>query len=206
MLSVPITIVSAVIGSVIVFQIVKTSFGAALAEKAGPLVQRLSRGFAENAFSLLLFLRLAPVFPFCAVNAVAGLCRVPLRSFIAATIIGIIPASIAFALIGSGLDGVIDVQMASYKVVRRGAGCGELQFHAGALLPSHPGTDPWPRRAGPRVADPARCEALEAAAGMIDGHLDIGDDGGGPAGNHFADVASKPVTNRVIRVVRTLRS
>ena len=135
-LSVPATVISAVIGSIIVFQIVRTSFGAALAEKAGPLVQRLSRGFAENAFNLLLFLRLAPVFPFWAVNAVAGLCRVPLRSFITATIIGIIPASIAFALIGSGLDGVIDTQMASYTacVTAKGAANCSFTLEASSLL------------------------------------------------------------------------
>lgn len=115
MLSAPVTMVSAVIGSAIVFEIVRTSFGAALAERAGPLVQKCQRGFAENAFSLLLFMRLAPVFPFCAVNAVSGLCRVPLRTFVLATAIGIIPASIAFALIGSGLDRVIDMQLEVYR-------------------------------------------------------------------------------------------
>lgn len=114
-LSIPATLVAAVAGAVIVFEIVKTSFGATLAERAGPMVQRLSAGFAQNAFSLLLFLRLTPVFPFWAVNAVAGLCRIPLRSFIAATALGIIPASIAFALVGSGLDVVIDRQLAAYE-------------------------------------------------------------------------------------------
>ena len=94
-ISAPVTVAAAVTGAAAVFQIVKTSFGAALAERAGPMVQRLSRGFAENAFSLLLFLRLTPVFPFWAVNAVAGLCRIPMRTFIAATALGIIPASFA---------------------------------------------------------------------------------------------------------------
>ncbi len=115
LISVPATVVAAVIGATIVFQAVKTSFGAALARRAGPLVQRLSRGFADNAFSLLLFLRLVPAFPFCAVNAVSGLCRVPFRTFVAATVIGIIPASIAFALVGSGLDTAIGEQMAAYQ-------------------------------------------------------------------------------------------
>ncbi len=115
LVSVPVTIVAAVIGAVIVFQIVKTSLGAALAERAGPLVQRVSRGFAENAFSYLLFLRLAPVFPFFMVNAVAGICRVPLRTFIIATAIGIIPGSLAFALLGAGLDSVIDTQRAAFE-------------------------------------------------------------------------------------------
>lgn len=114
-ISVPVTITAAVIGAIIVFQIVKTSLGAALATRAGPLVQRVSQGFAENAFSYLLFLRLAPVFPFFMVNAVAGLCRVPLKTFIIATAIGIIPGSLAFALLGAGLDGVIDTQRAAYE-------------------------------------------------------------------------------------------
>jgi uncharacterized membrane protein YdjX (TVP38/TMEM64 family) len=83
--SAPVTVFAAVTGAAAVFQIVKTSLGAALAERAGPFLQRLSRGFAENAFSLLLFLRLTPVFPFWAVNAVAGLSRIPMRTFVIAT-------------------------------------------------------------------------------------------------------------------------
>lgn len=135
-ISVPATLAAAVAGSIIVFEIVKTSFGAALAERASPMVQRLSEGFSRNAFSLLLFLRLTPIFPFWAVNAVAGLCRVPLRSFIAATALGIIPASIAFALVGSGLDVVIDRQLAAYQACiaqLRAASCA-LDLNAASLV------------------------------------------------------------------------
>jgi uncharacterized membrane protein YdjX (TVP38/TMEM64 family) len=135
-ISAPVTVVAAVAGAAIVFEIVRTSFGAALAERAGPLVQKLQRGFAENAFSLLLFLRLAPVFPFCAVNAVSGLCRVPLRTFVLATLIGIIPASIAFALIGSGLDRVIDLQLAVYRdcVAANGPAACRIAIEPSALI------------------------------------------------------------------------
>ena len=135
-LSAPATIVAAVVGAAIVFEIVKTSFGAALAEKSGPFVQKLSKGFAENAFSLLLFLRLTPVFPFWAVNAVAGLSRIPLNTFIAATALGIIPASFAFALIGSGLDGVIDDQLMAFKLcaAENGAANCHLSLSASALV------------------------------------------------------------------------
>ena len=114
--SAPVTTLAATAGAAIVFEIVKTSFGAALAERSGPFLRRLSQGFSENAFSLLLFLRLTPVFPFWAVNAVAGLSRIPLRTFLAATVIGIIPGSIAFALIGAGLDGVINDQLMAFQV------------------------------------------------------------------------------------------
>lgn len=116
MLSAPVTTLAATAGAAIVFEIVKTSFGAALAERSGPFLARLSRGFAENGFSLLLFLRLTPVFPFWAVNAVAGLSRMALGTFLAATLIGIIPGAIAFALVGAGLDQVIDDQALAFKV------------------------------------------------------------------------------------------
>ena len=109
-LSAPVSVVAATIGASIMFQIVKTSLGAALAEKAGPFVQRLSDGFAKDAFNYLLFLRLIPAFPFFVVNAVAGVCRVPLKTFIIATFIGIIPGSFAFAWLGRGLGSVIDAQ------------------------------------------------------------------------------------------------
>jgi len=136
MISVPATITAAVIGSIIVFQIVKTSLGATLAERAGPLVKKVSTRFARDAFHYLLFLRLAPVFPFFMVNAVAGLCRVRLRTFVLATIIGIIPASFAFALLGSGLDEVIDVQLASHQacIAEKGAGNCMFNLDASALL------------------------------------------------------------------------
>lgn len=135
-ISAPATIIAAVIGAAIVFEIVKTSFGAALAEKSGPFVQKLSQGFAENAFGLLLFLRLTPVFPFWAVNAVAGLSRMPLRVFVAATALGIIPGAFAFALVGSGLDGVIEDQLMAYRVCagENGAGNCHVSLSAAALI------------------------------------------------------------------------
>jgi uncharacterized membrane protein YdjX (TVP38/TMEM64 family) len=127
-LSAPVTVIAAVSGAAAVFQIVKTSLGAALAERAGPFLQRLARGFAENAFSLLLFLRLTPVFPFWAVNAVAGLSGMPLRTFVIATAIGIIPASLAFALIGSGLDRTIDEQRAAHEACVAAKGAANCSF------------------------------------------------------------------------------
>jgi uncharacterized membrane protein YdjX (TVP38/TMEM64 family) len=115
-LSVPITVIAATIGATVVFQIVKTSLGAVVAERAGPFVQRLSNGFSEDAFNYLLFLRLVPAFPFFIVNAVAGVCRVEFRTFVLATFIGIIPGAIAFAWLGRGLGSVIDVETAAHDV------------------------------------------------------------------------------------------
>lgn len=135
-LSAPITIVAATAGAIIVFQIVKTSLGAVVAERAGPFVKKLSAGFAADAFSYLLFLRLVPAFPFFAVNAVAGLCRVRLKTFVTATIIGIIPGSIAFAWLGTGLDSIIDAQAQIYHqcVATSGMENCMYNFDVGALI------------------------------------------------------------------------
>ncbi len=110
MVSAPVTVFAATLGASIVFMVVKTSLGAIIAEKAGPFVTRLSGGFARDAFNYLLFLRLVPAFPFFVVNAVAGLCQVALKPFVLATFIGIIPGSIVFAYLGSGLDSVLTAQ------------------------------------------------------------------------------------------------
>lgn len=110
--SAPLTIIAATIGAIIVFKIVQTSLGSTIAERAGPFVKTLSRGFEKDAFNYLLFLRLVPAFPFFVVNAVAGLTRMPLRSFIWATLIGVIPGSYVFAWLGRGLGSIIDAQTA----------------------------------------------------------------------------------------------
>jgi len=135
-LSVPITVLAATLGSIIVFHIVKTSFGAVLAERAGSAARKLAKEFERDSFSYLLFLRLVPAFPFFIVNAVAGLSRVNLWTFTAATAIGIIPAAFAFAYLGTGLDGIIDAQTRLYNeclVAQRAAGC-RMELDVSAVL------------------------------------------------------------------------
>lgn len=114
-LSVPVTVLAATAGAILVFLAVRTSLGAFLAERAGPFAQKLSQGFARNAFSYLLFLRLVPAFPFFAVNAVAGLARVSLKTFVLATLLGIIPGSFVFSYLGQSFDGLIEAQMQAYR-------------------------------------------------------------------------------------------
>jgi uncharacterized membrane protein YdjX (TVP38/TMEM64 family) len=107
-------IISATVGATIVFQIAKSSFGDVLAKKAGPLLNRISAGFADDAFNYLLFLRLVPAFPFWLVNIAPALANVKLRAFVLATFLGIIPGTFAFAFVGAGLDSVITAQQASH--------------------------------------------------------------------------------------------
>jgi len=96
------------LGSAIVFLACRTAFGDWATQRAGPMVRRIEEGFARNAFSYLLTLRLIPVMPFFATNVAAGLARVRLRDLMAATLIGTSPACFVFAGLGSGLGAVFD--------------------------------------------------------------------------------------------------
>jgi uncharacterized membrane protein YdjX (TVP38/TMEM64 family) len=109
------SIVGASIGATLVFLIAKSAFGEHLVRRAGPLASRLAEEFRTDAFSYLLFLRLVPAFPFFLVNLVPALLGVRLGTFVMATALGIIPATLAFASIGAGLDSVIAAQEASHQ-------------------------------------------------------------------------------------------
>ena len=74
--------------------------------KFGNRIEPIQAGFAKNAFSYLITLRLIPAFPFFLVNLVAGLTRVNLATYILATSIGIIPGSFVFAFAGRQLGSI----------------------------------------------------------------------------------------------------
>jgi uncharacterized membrane protein YdjX (TVP38/TMEM64 family) len=71
--------------------------------KFGKWLRPFQEGFAKNAFSYLLTLRLIPLFPFFVVNLVSGLTRVNVWTYVAATAIGIIPGSFVYAYAGRQL-------------------------------------------------------------------------------------------------------
>jgi hypothetical protein len=60
---------------------------------------------------------------------------VPLRTFVAATAIGVIPATFVFASVGAGLDSVVQAQVSTYNACLAAgrSGCG-LDFNPAAAL------------------------------------------------------------------------
>ncbi|MEX3011298.1 TVP38/TMEM64 family protein [Hoeflea sp. TYP-13] len=101
------TAFAATIGASIIFLAARTALGDFLQKMAGPGVSKLAHSFEENAFGFLLVLRLAPVFPFFVINIAPALFNVPLRIYVAATFLGILPGTYAYAYLGQGLDSVI---------------------------------------------------------------------------------------------------
>lgn len=102
------TVVGATLGAVALFLFVRAGLGGTLKARAGSSTERLRRGFNDNALGYLLFLRLMPVVPFWLVNLAAAIVGVPLRTFVVATALGIIPGSAIFASFGSGLGFILD--------------------------------------------------------------------------------------------------
>ncbi|MFV0369581.1 MAG: TVP38/TMEM64 family protein [Hyphomicrobiaceae bacterium] len=109
------TVIGATIGATIVFLIAKSSFGEAMAAKAGPWLGKLRAGFQENALSYLLFLRLVPAFPFFVVNLAPALLGVSLKTYVVGTFFGIIPGTTAFSVLGAGLGSAVESQNAIYN-------------------------------------------------------------------------------------------
>lgn len=72
-------------------------------QKFGTSLRPFQEGFAKNAFSYLLTLRLIPLFPFFVVNLVSGLTRVSVGTYIGATALGIVPGSFVYAYAGRQL-------------------------------------------------------------------------------------------------------
>ncbi|KTD24753.1 mercuric reductase [Legionella lansingensis] len=97
---------SATLGASFLFFAVKTALGDSLAKRASSWVHRMRDGFNQNAFSYLLVLRLIPLFPFWVVNIVPALLGVQAKTFVLATFIGIIPGSVVYVFVGSGLSHV----------------------------------------------------------------------------------------------------
>jgi uncharacterized membrane protein YdjX (TVP38/TMEM64 family) len=131
------TVLAATAGAALLFLAARTALGDSLRRRAGPWLQRLREGFQADAFSYLLFLRLVPLFPFFVVNLVPAFLGVSLRSFVLATLIGIIPATFVFTSFGAGLgdllarqDEITLGQVLSPRIVTALAGLALL-----ALLP-----------------------------------------------------------------------
>lgn len=67
-------------------------------------IQRYAGRLRDHSFETILVMRLL-FLPFDAVSMLAGFLHVSLRSFLAATILGSIPGTLAFALFGSSIEG-----------------------------------------------------------------------------------------------------
>ncbi len=99
------TALSATIGSLGYYSAARSAFGESLRRKAfaDPRTRRWREGLEKDAFWYLIGLRVPPVMLFVAISALAGLAAVPLRAYLAATFLGVLPSATVYAAIGAGL-------------------------------------------------------------------------------------------------------
>ena len=129
------SVLAATAGATFIFLLARSAVGEPLLRRAGPRAAQLARGFRDQAFNYLLFLRLIPAFPFFLVNLVPAIAGVRLAPFLAATVLGVIPASIVYALAGRGLDSVIDSELqAQAQCLARGETECPVSFDARDVL------------------------------------------------------------------------
>jgi len=93
-------------GAAVIFLVCRSAVGDSLRGKAGSTIAKIEEGVRRDAFSYILTLRLIPVMPFWLVNLAAGFVDIPLRTFLSATVLGILPGSLVYAGLGSGLGEV----------------------------------------------------------------------------------------------------
>jgi len=123
----PAVVFGATLGATSLFLIVRSAFGAGLAAKAGPFMQKFEQGLKENELSYLFILRLVPLFPFFIVNIVPPLFDVKLRNYVISTVLGIIPGSLVYVSVGNGIG---DALAAGQDVPLSG-----LMFRPAVILP-----------------------------------------------------------------------
>jgi uncharacterized membrane protein YdjX (TVP38/TMEM64 family) len=95
--------VGATTGATLAFLAARYLLKDTVEQKFGKWLGPFQEGFAKNAFSYLMTLRLIPLFPFFVVNLVSGLTRVKVGTYVAATALGIIPGSFVYAYAGRQL-------------------------------------------------------------------------------------------------------
>ena len=103
-LGTPLSIVAATLGASLAF-LVSRRFGArAVDELSGRRVRVLQDFIAQRGFLSVLYARILPGIPYNVVNYAAGLTRVRLATFAAATAIGCAPRAFAYTALGGSLS------------------------------------------------------------------------------------------------------
>jgi len=105
------TLVGATVGATAIFIAAKTGLGDRLAarlEGRGGLMARFRRGIAQNEVSFLLLMRLVPAVPFFLANLAPAFLGVRLRTYVLTTFFGIMPGTLVYTWVGSGLGEVFD--------------------------------------------------------------------------------------------------
>jgi uncharacterized membrane protein YdjX (TVP38/TMEM64 family) len=95
--------IAATIGATLAFLVTRYLLHDTVMRKFGNRLEKLNKELETRGLNYLLFLRLVPIFPFFLINLAAGLTRLPLRTFVIGTMLGIIPGGFVYCNAGASL-------------------------------------------------------------------------------------------------------
>lgn len=98
--------VGASLGSVLALLLSRHILGNWIQEHYAEQLKPFNRAFEQHGASYLLVLRLVPILPFFAVNYLAGLTRIPLKTFLLITSLGMVPGSMVYTYAGRQLGSI----------------------------------------------------------------------------------------------------
>jgi len=111
-------VISASIGATLAFLVTRYLLRDLVLERFGNRLEGMNKELEQRGLNYLLFLRLVPVFPFFLINMAAGLTRLPLRTFMLGTLLGIIPGGFVFVNAGASLATITSISgIASPRVL-----------------------------------------------------------------------------------------
>lgn len=113
---------AATTGGSVVFAIGRGPGRALVQRFGGARVQRFSEGLRRNAFAVIATFRVVPMFPFAVTNLVPAACGVRLRTFAAATFLGLLPGAFVYATTGAGIEDVVAAHEAAKVACLAGGG------------------------------------------------------------------------------------
>jgi uncharacterized membrane protein YdjX (TVP38/TMEM64 family) len=124
-LGTPVSIASATLGATLAFSLSRWWAHDAVVALAGPRLAGLRAWVGRRGFLTVLYARIAPGVPYTLVNYAAGLAPIALRSFVAATAIGVAPRAFAYTALGGSLGDLASPEaLAAVVVLVVMAACG----------------------------------------------------------------------------------
>jgi len=110
--------IGATSGAVLAFLAARFVIGGWVQERFKQQLQRFNKEISQRGHNYLLVLRILPLAPFFVVNYCAGMTRVPLRTFVWTTSVGMLPGALIYAYIGEQL-GYLDepADVLSWKIL-----------------------------------------------------------------------------------------
>lgn len=98
---------SATIGATFIFLFARYATSTFIHKIDSATFEKLKKGFSKNPMEYMLFLRFLPIFPFWLVNIIPAFFHLPVRQYIGATAIGILPGVFVYTQVGRGLASIL---------------------------------------------------------------------------------------------------